>query len=101
MRSDWSDCACCKLLIVQSANTVGKGIEPDETARIALLVHVIFAESDESLIVQRVFACSTDNRHRPLEQTQGHSTCDTFLSDADESVVRLALSSPPTSLINE
>src|SRR6185369_1595867 len=73
----------------------------DESCSITLLVHIVFAERHEALIVKRVLTRATHNGHCALVQLECDTTSDALLSDIDERIVRFTLGGPPASLVNE
>src|SRR4029079_6724669 len=92
---------CNKLAIADGADTIGKGIEPDESCSITLLIDIVFTERDKALVVQCIFACATHNCHCSFVHPECDTACDTLLRDVDECIIRFTLGGPPASLVNE
>jgi len=90
-----------ELLIPNRTHARGETVEPDEPGRIALLVHVVFAESDEPLVVERVRALAADHLDAALVEPEGDRAGDALLCDGHEGVVRFALRRPPPALVYE
>src|SRR5205085_6538462 len=95
------DSSCCKLLVVQSAYTAGKGVEANKSAGVALLIDVVFAEGHEALVVKRVFTGAANNCCCSFEEAQRHTSGHPLLRDVDKRIVGFSLSGPPASLVDE
>src|SRR5207253_10711767 len=88
-----------ELLILERADTLRQTEQADEARRVALLVHVVLTEGDETLVVQRVGARTSCDHDVALVELERHGTRHAFLRDVDESVVRLTLRRPPAPLV--
>src|SRR5207247_169571 len=83
------------------AHALRQAEQTNKARRITLLVHVVFAERDEPLVVERVLAGAAGDGNTTLVQLQRHGAAYPFLRHADKGVVGFAFRGPPSPLVHE
>src|SRR6185437_4305857 len=89
------------LLVAEGTYARGETEQANEAGGVALLVDVVLAEGDETLVVQGVGALAAGDDGVALVEAERDRTGYGFLRHVDERVVRFALDRPPASFVHQ
>src|SRR5258706_754907 len=92
-------CGRCQFLVPDRPDPCGKSVQPDEARSVTLLINVVFAECNETLVIKSVITLATHHRGGSLVKFERHRSGDTLLRHAHKGVVCLTLGRPPTAFI--
>src|SRR6266436_9687089 len=92
-------CGRCQFLVPDRPDPCGKSVQPDEARSVTLLINVVFAECNETLVIKSVITLATHHRSGSLVKFKRHGSGDALLRHVYKRVVRLTLGRTPAAFI--